>query len=136
MDSFALGVGQFCTKPGLALVPMGADGDVLRDEAVKKARSIAPAWMLNQSLHDAYQGGVARLARVPGAVAHATGEAPGTEGFAAGAALIEVSTVDLAAHRETLLEECLGPVGVLARYSDEGDPWQGPARPVALRPRV
>lgn len=121
VESFTLGVGQFCTKPGLALVPAGEHGDALRDAAVKKARSVAPAWMLNQGIHGAYQSGVAQLMQVPGAVAHASGDAPGTEGYAAAAALIEVGTADLAGHTTPLLDECFGPVGVIARYASEDD---------------
>ncbi|MCG7207457.1 aldehyde dehydrogenase (NADP(+)) [Streptomyces arenae] len=121
VESFTLGVGQFCTKPGLALVPAGADGDALRDAAVKKTRAVAPAWMLNQGIHDAYQSGVAHLVHVPGAIAHVAGDVRGTEGFAAGAALIEVSTADLAAHTAPLLDECFGPVGIIARYASEDD---------------
>jgi len=61
-ESLALGAGQFCTKPGLALVPAGADGDILRDAAAEKARPMGPAWMLNQAIHDACKSGVAQLA--------------------------------------------------------------------------
>jgi NADP-dependent aldehyde dehydrogenase len=36
-ESFTLGVGQFCTKPGMALVPAGPNSDALRSALVEAA---------------------------------------------------------------------------------------------------
>ncbi len=120
VGSFTLGAGQFCTKPGLALVPAGPEGDALRGAAVARAGAPGAAWMLNAAIRDAYVAGTERLAEVPGAVVHRAGGAADAEGFAVLPALVEVGTADLVTHAEPLLEECFGPVAVLARYgSDE-----------------
>jgi NADP-dependent aldehyde dehydrogenase len=121
VGSFTLGAGQFCTKPGLALVPVGPDGDVFRDAAVAKVASIGSSWMLNGAMRDAYEAGTGRLAEVPDAVIH---RAPGlTEatGFAVMPTLVEATTADLRAHGSPLLDECFGPAAVLARYTDTDD---------------
>ncbi len=119
--SFTLGTGQFCTKPGLALVPTGPAGDALRDSAVGRVRSLGASWMLNAAIRDACASGARRLEQVPGAIVHTAGGAADGEGFAALPKLVEVGAADLVTHASPLLEECFGPVSVLARYGSEDD---------------
>ncbi len=121
VGSFTLGAGQFCTKPGLALVPAGPDGDAFRDAAVAKAASIGMAWMLNGSIRTSYLAGTARLAAVPGSVSHRAPAPADAAGFAVMPTLVEVMTTDLRAEGSPLLEECFGPAAVLARYADADD---------------
>ena len=121
VGSFTLGSGQFCTKPGLALVPAGPDGDAFRDAAVAKAASIGVTWMLNDSMRTTYEAGTVRLAAVPGAVAHRRPVPDDAAGFAVTPALVEATTADLRAEGSPLLEECFGPAAVLVRYGDADD---------------
>jgi NADP-dependent aldehyde dehydrogenase len=95
-DSFTLGAGQFCTKPGLALVPTGAAGDALRDALVEAAGGRAFV-MLTDSIRRAYvdSGGPASDART------------------VAASVVEVSAAELGDER---LEEVFGPALVLVRY--------------------
>ena len=118
--SYTLGTGQFCTKPGLALVPVGPDGDAFRDAAVAALDPIGPRHMLTGAMRDAYLEGTSRMASVEGATVIGTpaGDDPG---FAATPALVETTTEALRAEGTPLLAECFGPVGVLARYRDEAD---------------
>jgi NADP-dependent aldehyde dehydrogenase len=117
--SFTLGNGQFCTKPGLALVPAGEAGDAVRDAALAKIEAFAGGWLLNRSIHAAYDVGVARLGAVPGAVVHRGPMTEGSQGFAVTPVLVEVGTDALAEFASPLLDECFGPAAVLARYRDE-----------------
>jgi NADP-dependent aldehyde dehydrogenase len=121
VGSFTLGVGQFCTKPGLALVPAGADGDAFRDVAVARAASVGAAWMLNGSMQAAYEAGTARLGTVPGAVAHQEPAPDDAGGFAVTPTLVEATTADLCAEGSPLLDECFGPAAILVRYADAAD---------------
>ena len=121
VGSFTLGTGQFCTKPGLALVPAGPAGDGFRDAAVARLATVGVAWMLNGSMHAAFRAGVDRLGAVPGAVAHAAAVPAGAPGFAVAPVLVETTTAGLRTHPSPLLDECFGPVAVLARYADEAD---------------
>jgi NADP-dependent aldehyde dehydrogenase len=118
--SFTLGSGQFCTKPGLALVPQGADGDAFRDAASAAVAAVGPSTMLNGSMRDAYLEGTSRMASV-GAMAVETRGADEARGFLVAPTLVETTTDALRADGSPLLAECFGPVGVLARYRDEAD---------------
>ncbi|MDL4772999.1 aldehyde dehydrogenase (NADP(+)) [Actinomadura xylanilytica] len=106
VGSFTLGLGQFCTKPGLAFVPSGPDGDLLVDTAARLAREAAGGTMLTAGIQAAYTSGVQRLATQPGVEVLARGEGTAP-------ALLSVPAASLS---ETLLEECFGPVAVLVRY--------------------
>ena len=118
--SFTLGTGQFCTKPGLALVPAGADGDVFRDAAFAAVAAVSPSTMLNGAMRDAYLDGTARIGSVDG-ISLETRLLGETEGFVVSPTLVETTTESLRAEGSPLLAECFGPVGVLARYADEAD---------------
>lgn len=106
------GGGQFCTKPGLAFVPSGSDGDRLVD-ALARAISVAPALpALTAGMADAYRRGVdersaAATIRARGAVGSAAATSP---------ALAEVSARDISA---ALAEECFGPFALVVRYERE-----------------
>ncbi|HEX5829032.1 MAG TPA: aldehyde dehydrogenase (NADP(+)) [Candidatus Limnocylindrales bacterium] len=121
VGSFTLGTGQFCTKPGLALVPAGPDGDAFRDAAVAKAASVGVSWMLNGSMQHAYHEGLASMAGVAGTHVYAGTLPDDARGFAVTPSLVETTTAALRDEDSPLLAECFGPVAVLARYHDEAD---------------
>ncbi|MFJ3407844.1 aldehyde dehydrogenase family protein [Promicromonospora sp. NPDC090134] len=118
------GGGQFCTKPGLVLVPAGADGDRVVD-AFARAIDTAPALpALTAGMADAYGRGLtARAAdavvRAQGAPAAATRTAaPADAPTTTRPALLEVPAGKLTAR---LVEECFGPLAVVVRYADEAE---------------
>ena len=115
--SFTLGVGQFCTNPGLSFVPIGAAGDALRDALAERVAATPAGVMLNRRVCDAFGSGVEAL---EGAGARAVARGLG-DGAAAGFhAVAAVYEVDLAAVRRqpALLDEVFGPAAVLVRYRD------------------
>jgi len=66
LGSVTLGVGQFCTNPGLVL---GLDGDDLKQFVNKSAElfnEAMPATMLNAGICDAYQSGLQTLLNTAG----------------------------------------------------------------------
>ncbi|HVY26384.1 MAG TPA: aldehyde dehydrogenase (NADP(+)) [Polyangiaceae bacterium] len=79
-DSATLGVGQFCTKPGLIFVCEAAGTDAFVAALGARVSAKAPASMLYEQLSERFQEGVAALGRAPGIsrVGEASGEsAPG-----------------------------------------------------------
>ncbi|MEU4423758.1 aldehyde dehydrogenase (NADP(+)) [Actinoplanes sp. NPDC024001] len=64
--SFTLGAGQFCTKPGLAFVPTGPDGDALVEAAQRAISAAEPMVLLNAGIAASYQRGTATLSGTPG----------------------------------------------------------------------
>ena len=123
--SFTLGVGQFCTNPGVTLVPVGAAGDALRDELVTLTSATAPGSMLNPGICKAYGQGLERL-RATGATRLAEGGAGPTNGDADSPATTGVASVwetELATVRQQpeLLVEVFGPSTLLIRYDDPAE---------------
>ena len=108
--SFTLGAGQFCTKPGLLLVPRGCGAAEAVSEQV---RSHEGAWLLTAGIAEAYREGVDSLAS-SGARALAVGASP-EDGYAACAAVLRVDAEDLQPGSR-LLEECFGPAALVAEY--------------------
>ena len=113
--SYTLGQGQFCTKPGLVLVPAGQAGDELAAAAARTVAGAAPGPLLDARMRRHFLDGFAARAAVPGvrtlaaAAAAPTGDSP----QAVRAGLLEVDAADLGGD---LVEECFGPVTVLVRY--------------------
>lgn len=118
--SYTLGQGQFCTKPGLVLIPAGPVGDALTKSVTEAAAAVGPGALLDARMREHFLAGFAARAAAPGvrtlaaAAAAPTGDAP--EAVRAG--LLEVDAADLGGD---LLEECFGPVTVLVRYRDAAD---------------
>ncbi|GLW33692.1 aldehyde dehydrogenase family protein [Actinoplanes regularis] len=111
--SFTQGMGQFCTKPGLLLVPAGTGLPALVARALTEA---APeGWMLTEQIAAAYATGVGSfLAAGAKVLARAT---PAGGGWAAEPCVLGV---DLAAVTG-LLEECFGPVALVAEYPGDAE---------------
>jgi NADP-dependent aldehyde dehydrogenase len=116
VGSFTLGAGQFCTKPGLAFVPEGAEGDAVLAAMAEAVRGTAPQTLLNEGIAGSYGRISSSLADLPGVSTVAQGGAPQGPGFQASPLLLETSAAELP-HEVT--EECFGPVAVVARYEDE-----------------
>ncbi|MDD9716308.1 aldehyde dehydrogenase (NADP(+)) [Dinoroseobacter sp. PD6] len=113
--SLAMGAGQFCTNPGIAVVLPGADAFVAAAEAA--LRETAAQTMLTEGIAAAYRDGVARLAAHP-QISELLG-AP-CDGRAAHPCLYRVAARDwLADH--TLQEEVFGPLGLVVEAQDAAE---------------
>jgi alpha-ketoglutaric semialdehyde dehydrogenase len=108
--SFTLGVGQFCTNPGVVFVPKGSDGDAFAEHLVALTRSTPAGPMLTAKIASAYEAGLEQMRRL-GAVPLAHGM-PGT----GRAALFKVGGTTALAE-PGLLEEVFGPSTLLVSYS-------------------
>ncbi|WP_329180062.1 aldehyde dehydrogenase family protein [Streptomyces sp. NBC_01477] len=114
--SFTLGSGQFCTKPGLVLVPAGQDGDRLV-AALTSAAAEAPAGVLLDSrMRDNFLDGAAARAALPGVAAPVAAAGEGETGVRPG--FVTLAAADLA---DLLVEECFGPLTVVVRYGSAAE---------------
>ncbi len=120
--SYTQGQGQFCTKPGLVLVPQGPAGDALTDAVTAGARNVAPGALLDARMRAHFLDGFQTRAAQPGVTTRVQAKAAPTEDTpqAVQAGLLEVDAQTLDAG-SPLLEECFGPVTVLVRYRDTAD---------------
>jgi NADP-dependent aldehyde dehydrogenase len=113
--SFTLGGGQFCTNPGVVLLPDGAGGDELARELAVRTRATAVATMLSTEMSSAYTQGLDRLRR-SGAELVAAG-AMGV-GPASGQASLWRAELGDALAEPSLRAEVFGPSTLILRYAD------------------
>ncbi len=116
VGSFTLGSGQYCTKPGVILVP--ADLGV-EDDLAEILRERQPALLLNEGIYRGYLEGLSRLEAHPGVRVVVDGTTNPMGGV--GPTLLATSVEQLLADPRVLLVECFGPVAIVASYSDERD---------------
>jgi NADP-dependent aldehyde dehydrogenase len=114
-QSVTLGVGQFCTKPGLVFVPSGPGGDRLVDATAQALMQAPAGTLLNSGIATSFAAGLEKLLRSDGVVERATGRSPADGVGAVSAHLLEVHLTRLGGE---MLEECFGPVSIAVRYDD------------------
>ncbi len=108
VDSFTLGGGQFCTKPGIVFVPAGFSAN----DALRRAVDARPAFtLLTERIADAFHPGIESLlsAGDVSVVAGAVGEG-------VSAVALRTTVANFAQHHDALLEECFGPLTLLVEY--------------------
>jgi 2,5-dioxopentanoate dehydrogenase len=115
-NSITLGVGQFCTNPGLVFVPQGEAGDEFLNDLAARISAAAPGTMLTENICIAYRKGMNELVE---AGAQLRGRAD-AESLQAGAALFEVSAAQLR-ENPALAEEVFGPSSLAVRYENPND---------------
>lgn len=118
VNSFTLGAGQFCTKPGLVLVPSGAAGDRLVAAMRATVSALDTPVLLNAGIAAGYAGGLERLQQEDAVEVLAQGRVRTGRGFEAAPTLLSVPAGSLT---EGATEECFGPVAVVARYASEAE---------------
>jgi NADP-dependent aldehyde dehydrogenase len=109
IDSFTLGAGQFCTKPGVVFAPESSN--LLA--ALSQADLPAPAPMLNARIAHGYQLGLRALRGHDRVRAVASGTDP------AAPAVLVTDAAALRDDPETLLAECFGPAVLVVEYTAE-----------------
>lgn len=114
--SLTLGGGQFCTNPGLLLLPEGPGAETFL-RAVESALAAQPAaTLLSPAIHAAHQAGQAALAATPGVDCIGTGaEARGPCEARPTAFMVDAARFDAIPH---LSDEIFGPTGLVVRCPD------------------
>lgn len=112
VQSVTMGVGQFCTNPGVVLAQAGPGLDKFLDDTRAAVAAAAPSAMLHAGIHSAYEAGIARMGATTGVsrVATATNAQPGQAActiFTAEARLID--------DQPQLVEEVFGPASLVLR---------------------
>ncbi|MFD3513459.1 aldehyde dehydrogenase (NADP(+)) [Streptomyces sp. NPDC058657] len=120
--SMTMGVGQFCVKPGLVLVPAGGAGDQLVKALGQGLADVGPGVMLDHRMREHFVAGVGERSRLPQVTTPV--EPVFADAHTVAAAVLTVPASSLAeeggAH-DQLLEECFGPVTVVVRYEDQAE---------------
>lgn len=114
--SFTMGMGQFCTKPGLLFVP-GGQTEAVREVVTGALAGFAPARLLSDRLHEGFSNAVRSLQSGAGVDVLVEGD------FAETPAPTLLHTTSAAVRQEPsiLRQEMFGPASVLVEYNDESE---------------
>lgn len=116
VGSVAMGIGQFCTKPGFIVVPKSQRKEM--DQVLQDAASLMPrSEMLTPQLRRSYGDSLVELRDRPD-VEVITGEGGGNEPRMT---LLRTSAETICRSPEILEHEMFGPASVLVEYSDDSE---------------
>lgn len=114
--SFTLGMGQFCTKPGLLFVPAG-DAAGIRAQLVEALAGFAPSRLLSDRLHAGYADAVATLRDSAGVDVLVPGD------FAEEPAptVLHTTAEEVRKDPHLLRQEMFGPASLVVEYRDQAE---------------
>ena len=116
VESLSMGVGQFCTSPGLVLAIEGEDLERFRGAVTQGLSARAGTTMLTPGIHGAYEHGMMRLAAHPQVDKLGSGVAvPGT---CKGVPAMFATTAASFLQDAMLAQEVFGPISLLVGCAD------------------
>ena len=118
--SLTMGVGQFCTNPGIVVLHPGDGADAFVDAARAALEEVGPQPMLTDGVASGYRKGVEGIASVSAVKEHLRKDCSDRQGAPA---MFEVSGKDWLAHPE-LSEEMFGPAGIVIRAASADEVMQ------------
>ena len=113
--SVTLGVGQFCTNPGLVFYQEQKQN--FAESLTKVLQETAPGVMLNSSIQEAYYSGVEKLSKTKGVQTLVKGQAQGNGCYAP--AYLFQSSADTFLQDHSLEEEVFGPSTLTVTVNDK-----------------
>lgn len=114
--SLMLGMGQFCTKPGLLFVPAGhasEAGEQLSDALA----DVTPARLLSERLHRGYAEAVRRLRDTDGVNVLVEGDFTETPA----PTVLRTTSAEVRKNPGILRQEMFGPASLVVEYGDESE---------------
>jgi NADP-dependent aldehyde dehydrogenase len=111
VGSYTLGVGQFCTKPGLLFLPTGHG---LEGAIASAAQDVGPATLLNPRIGKGYDEELAKLSVAEGVEVLVRAEP--SDGLSVAPTLLKTTVPALLERPDELLQECFGPTSIIVEY--------------------
>lgn len=119
--SFTMGLGQFCTKPGVVFIPAGSTFGAALVAAVKEKGDATSGVMLTQRIADAYPAGLQNFAADEAVTVLLGNPQQDSSTGAVSPAILSTTAAAVRQRPEVLLEECFGPVTLLVEYFGPAD---------------
>jgi alpha-ketoglutaric semialdehyde dehydrogenase len=116
--SVTLGVGQFCTNPGLVFAEKNSDSDKFLRKLESLMSAAAPGTMLTSDLCAAYQKGVETVAKISGVQHAASVKTDGGAGKALAGANLFVTDSRTFLKSHQLNEEIFGPSTLVVQHNN------------------
>jgi NADP-dependent aldehyde dehydrogenase len=120
-NSVTLGVGQFCTKPGLVFMIGGPEVTAFTGHFERAIQAAAPATMLHAGICKSFHDGLEAMARIPGVVALANADAEPDPAKTHGEATVFATDAEDFLRNRELHEEVFGPYTLLVDAADHAD---------------
>jgi NADP-dependent aldehyde dehydrogenase len=119
--SATLGVGQFCTNPGVVFYPDSVAGEFFRNAFVEKMKAFAPAPMLHKGIRDSYLENFEMMAKLEGVeVLCGSENVLGPKTCHAGSTVLATEVFNFLQVPE-LKNEIFGPATMLVSYKNDDD---------------
>lgn len=118
IQSATLGVGQFCTNPGIVIGPAGPALDHFTHAAADLIRQTTPGTMLYAAIRDSFLRTAERMVSVPGVRVEGHAPAGNTSKTHAPGIFLSADVSTFLAN-PLLHEECFGPSTLLVRCGDD-----------------
>lgn len=109
--SLTLGVGQFCTNPGLVIGVAGDDLNVFIEALNTEVQKVVPAYMLNSKIATGYAESKASVLAQQGVAVVAQAEQAAAQGQ--GAAVVATVQAQVFLSNELLTQEVFGPFALM-----------------------
>lgn len=119
--SVTLGVGQFCTNPGLVFLLDSPQTDAFLEALASKTKASSPATMLNAGIQHAYQKGVQHNRVIPGVRVLAESEQEADDSRTEGRPTILTTTAPQFLCSPSLSEEVFGPSSLVVVCQTEAE---------------
>jgi NADP-dependent aldehyde dehydrogenase len=113
LGSLTMGVGQFCTNPGLVFGLQGDDLKTFVDKTSSLVKAWAPSSMLHGGICASYNSGLDRIGKVKGVELIATSETPAKSEAAQASAVIYSTDAATFEANDSLREEVFGPASIV-----------------------
>jgi len=117
--SVTLGVGQFCTKPGLVFLEESQDAAQFQKLAAANFQGVVAATMLTPRIHESFENGIEKLGKQEGVTLLAKGKTE-EEGFWGVGYLFQTNARNFLAN-EHLEEEVFGPSTLAVTVSNKSE---------------
>jgi len=117
--SVTLGVGQFCTNPGLVFLENSVESDRFKKIITKNFKNATSGTMLTSGIYKAYENGAEKLASQNGVEILARGQAQG-EGFQGIPFIMQTGAKNIMTHKE-FEEEVFGPSTLTVTADDKSE---------------
>jgi len=123
VDSLTMGVGQFCTNPGLVIGLAGAQLDAFAAAAAEALAAKGAGTMLTAGIHKAYTDAIEKRTGIEGLTLVGKGSDAGSAEGTGCAAQAALYRCDAATYLATpaLEEEIFGPASILIACRDEAE---------------
>lgn len=112
-NSMTMGVGQFCTKPGLVFGLGGADFEAFATALAREVSAATPGTMLHPGICQSFHHGMEKMSKVPGVVRVATSDISPDPKRTQGEPTVFATDAENFIQQRELHEEVFGPFTLL-----------------------